>query len=121
MRLCGINRNMKNNTSLTQKTTHSKATFTLGILSIVLGIIPFVGLALAVAGTALGIRGVRKYEKTPEGNLIVVHVPWARVDTQHRVGLILSVIGIFLGAFVTVFGAYFVYMAVQVLISGVEL
>ena len=80
----------------------------LAILSIVFGILPFIGLALATAGLITSIKSIRKVEETKDGNQLITYAPWSKVSSANKVALVLSILSILAGAFITVFGTFVV-------------
>ena len=91
----------------TNSTDASNVPIILALLSLLFGLVPYVGLALATAGTAIGIRSMRKVEKTKEGNIYLSWTPWSKVPGAVKVGTIISIISVFIGCIVTVFGTFF--------------
>jgi len=67
--------------------------FTLGILSLALVFVPFVGVVLAALGLGLGLRALRKTGKTEDGYVYVRFTPLALAHPRLRTGIILSIIG----------------------------
>ena len=67
--------------------------FTLGILSLALVFVPFVGIILAALGLGLGLRGLRKIDKTEDGYIYIRFTPMAQAHPRLRKGIILSIIG----------------------------
>jgi hypothetical protein len=68
----------------------------LGGLSILLAIVPFVGLVLSTVGLVISAIQFRQYGTTKEGYKVLATVGWKNVAIQARVGFILSIIGLLL-------------------------
>ena len=68
----------------------------LGGLSILLAIVPFVGLVLSAIGLVVSAIQFRQYGTTTEGYKVVTTVGWKQIAIQARVGFILSIIGLLL-------------------------
>jgi len=68
----------------------------LGGLSILLAIVPFVGLILSAIGLVTSAIQFRQYGTTTEGYKVVTTVGWKKIAIQARVGFILSIIGLLL-------------------------
>lgn len=69
------------------------APFTLGLLSLILVFVPFVGLTLATIGLALSVRGFRTIGRNDQGYPVVTHIPWAKAPSRLKTSLVLSCIG----------------------------
>jgi len=88
----------------------ANTSFTLGVLSLALVFIPFVGVILAALGLGLGLRALRTTGKTEDGYVYVRFTPMAQAHPRLRKGIILSIIGFaipVLVLFVLMFGSLF--------------
>ncbi len=84
----------------------SPTSLILGIFSIVFGLIPFLGLGLAIAGLVVAGNGTRTYETTKDGNhRYLVFVPWSKIPGVRKAGGILSLLGLVVGLITTVVGS----------------
>ena len=95
----------------TKKSTHStdpsNVPIVLALLSLLFGLVPFVGTGLATAGAVVGLRSMRSVERTKEGRVYLSWTPWSQVPSIVRIGTVLSIISVFISAFVTVFGTFY--------------
>lgn len=82
-------------TPTSQNNEYEQATvpYTLGILSLALVFIPFVGVILAALGLGLGLRSLRKISKTADGYVTVRLTPLSQAHPRLRKGIIMSIIG----------------------------
>jgi hypothetical protein len=85
-------------------TDNSPVSLILGILSFVFGLFPLLGFGLGIAGLVTSINGMRRYEKTKDGNVYRSFKPWMRVTPVRKAGLIISALGMMIGAVVTIVG-----------------
>ena len=87
-------------------TNGSITALVLGILSILAGLLPLIGLGLAVAGAIIASLQIRK---TAFAKGVSGFGTWKAVHPLTVAGFVISLIGVVIGAFITLFGGFMIY------------